>query len=93
MKESEIEAHLVWHVEVMGGKAYKFKSPSQRGVADRIVCLPDGRTWFVELKKEGGRLSELQKLFATDMERMKQRYACLWSKEMIDEWIKSLGRV
>mgnify|MGYP003704455773 CR=1 FL=1 len=69
---------------------YKFKSPSQRGVADRIVCLPDGRTWFVELKKEGGRLSELQKLFATDMERMKQRYACLWSKEMIDQWVKGL---
>ena len=28
----------------------------------------------MELKKEGGRLSELQKLFATDMERMKQRW-------------------
>ena len=56
MRESEIENHLVWHVERMGGKAYKFRSPSQRGVSDRIVCLPDGQTWFVELKAPRGRL-------------------------------------
>ena len=60
MKESEIENYLVWHVERMGGKAYKFKSPSQRGVSDRVICLPDGQTWFVELKTKGGRLSVLQ---------------------------------
>ena len=90
MRESEIEAYLVWVVALLGGLTFKFKSPSQRGVADRIVCLPDGSVWFIELKAPKGRLSELQKLFATDMERMKQRYACLWSKEMIDQWVKGL---
>lgn len=90
MRESEIEQYLVWHTERMGGRAYKFKSPSQRGVADRIVCLPDGRTWFVELKAPRGRLSALQKLFADEMRRMGQRYACLWSKEMVDVWVKTL---
>ena len=90
MKESEIENYLVWHVERMGGKAYKFKSPSQRGVADQIVCLPDGQTWFVELKTKGGRLSVLQQLFAGDMQMLNQRYACLWTKEQIDEWVNTL---
>lgn len=90
MKESEIEAHLVWHIERLGGRAYKFKSPSQRGVADRVICLPDGATWFVEVKAPSGRLSALQKLYAQEMARLHQRYACLWSKEMIDQWVKNL---
>ena len=90
MRESEIERYLVWHVARMGGAAYKFKSPSQRGVADRIVCLPNGDTWFIELKAPKGRLSPLQKMFAADMERMSQRYACLWSKEMVNAWISAL---
>ena len=89
MRESEIESYLVWHVERLGGRAYKFKSPSQRGVADRVVCLP-GVTWFVELKAPRGRLSALQKIFAQDMQQYGQRYACLWSKEMIDQWVKEL---
>ena len=91
--EKHIEAHLVSQIRKLGGMAYKFTSPAHRGVADRVVCLPDGSTWFVELKAPGGRLSELQKIFQSDMARMKQKYACLWSKEHVDEWIKEkLGK-
>lgn len=86
--EKNIEAHLVKSVRRIGGVAYKFTSPAHRGVADRVVCLPDGSTWFIELKAEGGRLSPLQKVFADEMSRMNQNYACLWSKEQVDEWIK-----
>jgi hypothetical protein len=31
-------------------------------------------------------LSELQKIFARDMYRLEQRYACLWTKEQVDKW-------
>ena len=92
MKESTIEKHLVTQVKALGGMAYKFTSPAHRGVADRVVCLPDGQTWFVELKAPGGRLSELQKIFAEDMARMNQRYACLWNKEQVDAFITSVSR-
>jgi hypothetical protein len=92
MKESTIEKHLVTQVKALGGMAYKFTSPAHRGVADRVVCLPDGQTWFVELKAPGGRLSELQKIFAEDMARMSQRYVCLWSKEQIEEWLNDWKR-
>lgn len=88
MLEKHIEAHLVSQVKKLGGAAYKFTSPAQRGVADRVVCLPDGSTWFVELKAPGGRLSPLQQVFQSDMARMKQKYVCLWSKEHVDEWLK-----
>ena len=86
--EKQIEAHLVSQVKKLGGVAYKFTSPAHRGVADRVVCLPDGSTWFVELKAPGGRLSPLQKHFQSEMARLCQSYACLWSREHVDEWIK-----
>lgn len=85
--EKQVEAYLVKRVRALGGEAYKFTSPAHRGVADRIVCLPNGQTWFVEVKTEGGRLSELQKVFAADMAKMNQKYTCLWNKEQIDEWL------
>ena len=65
----------------MGGIAYKFKSPNQRGVTDRIV-------WFVELKTENGKLSMLQKVHAHNLKTLQQNYACLWSTDHIDTWMK-----
>jgi hypothetical protein len=86
MTEAEIERYFVQAVKALGGYAYKFRSVSQRGVADRIACMPNGEAWFVELKKPGGKLSPLQKLFADDMMALGQRYCCLWSKEDVDQW-------
>ena len=86
--EKQIEAYLVKSVRRIGGVAYKFVSPAHRGVADRIVCLPGGVVWFIELKTAGGRLSPLQKIFADEMARLNQNYACLWSKEDVDTWIQ-----
>lgn len=89
MRESEIEKHFVWAVERMGGITYKFTSPGRKGVADRIACLPDGSTWFVELKTKGGRLSPLQKMFAADMAALNQRYMCIWTKEQVNQWLST----
>jgi hypothetical protein len=86
MRESEIERYFVWAVQSLGGVTYKFRSPTQRGVADRIACMPNGETWFVELKTKGGRLAPLQKIFAADMQQLRQLYICLWSTEGVDEW-------
>ena len=61
MRESNIEARLVKLVRARGGLCYKFVSPGNPGVPDRIVITPEGRTVYVELKTEMGRLSALQK--------------------------------
>lgn len=87
--EKHVEKYLVQTVKRLGGVAFKFTSPSHRGVSDRIVCL-QGQTWFVELKQAGGRLSALQQLFADEMGRLGQNYACLWSKEDVDKWVSNL---
>ncbi len=84
--EKDIERYFVKSVQSLNGVAFKFNSLSNRGVSDRIVCLPNGETWFVELKKEGDKLSALQKIFAEDMRNLKQNYACLWNREQVDRW-------
>jgi hypothetical protein len=88
MLERDIEKYFVKCVQAVGGKAYKFVSPSNRGVSDRVVCFADGSTHFVELKRPGGKLSPLQQMFASDMRALNQNYACLWSKADVDAWLK-----
>lgn len=45
-----------------GGRFYKWVSPGEGGVPDRIVVVPpEGRIVFVEMKTPVGELSELQK--------------------------------
>ncbi len=62
MREKEIEKILVDEVKRLGGRAYKWTSPGNDGVPDRIVILPDTRVIFVELKTDTGVLSPLQKI-------------------------------
>ena len=85
--ESDIERYLVRRTIEHGGKAYKWVSPGHVGVADRIVLLPGGVVWFVELKTAKGRLSPWQKLFAADMARMGMQYIVIRSKEEVDKWM------
>ena len=60
MRERDIEKILVGEVKRMGGRAYKWVSPGNDGVPDRIVIFPGRRPVFVELKTETGKLCPLQ---------------------------------
>lgn len=59
--EKDVERILTAEVRKAGGRSYKWVSPGNDGVPDRIVMFPGGDIEFVELKTESGRLSELQK--------------------------------
>jgi hypothetical protein len=85
--EKDIEAYLTRKVRDAGGRAYKFVSPAHRGVADRIVVLPGGRIWFVEVKQMGGRLSPLQRVFLDEIKGLGCDYEIVWSKEDVDAFI------
>lgn len=87
MTEKEIERYFCKRVKALGGYAYKFRSVTQVGVADRIACMPNGEAWFVELKQPNGRLSPLQVIFAEEMEKTQQHYDVLWSKDSVDAWL------
>ena len=60
MKESQIEKSLTEKVKKAGGLSYKFCSPNNPGVPDRIVITPAGQVIFVELKTEIGRMAKIQ---------------------------------
>lgn len=60
MREKDLEARLVQGVKALGGRAYKFTSPGNAGVPDRLVVLPGGIVVFAELKADGGKLSPMQ---------------------------------
>lgn len=67
--ESEIENKMRQKLKKHGAIFFKFVSPSMSGVPDRIVIMPNGRVIFVELKRDGGIISERQK-FIHKMLRM-----------------------
>ena len=69
MRESRIESRLVRMVRDRGGLCYKFVSPGNPGVPDRIVITPAGRTVYVELKTEVGRLAAIQKWQQDEMRK------------------------
>lgn len=60
MRERDIEKWLRRQVESLGGLAFKFTSPGNDGVPDRLAVLPGGLIYFIELKTDRGRLSPLQ---------------------------------
>ena len=60
MNEKLIERKLREGVKALGGLALKFSSPYHRGVPDRIVLMPGGRMYFVELKTTGKKPTLLQ---------------------------------
>ncbi len=61
MREKEIEKILVDEVRGLGGRAYKWISPGNDGVPDRIVIFPGQWPIFVELKADRGTVSPLQR--------------------------------
>ncbi len=68
MRESEIEEILKNEVRKLGGRAFKWVSPGNDGVPDRIVIFPDKPPVFVELKTDTGKLSAVQ---AVQIKRLK----------------------
>lgn len=61
MKESRLEKQLRKEVEDLGGWALKFVPDYKNGMPDRIVLIPKGECYFVELKAPGENLRPLQK--------------------------------
>ena len=59
-REKDIEKRMKQKIEASGGLCFKFLSPGNAGVPDRIAVLPRGTVWFLELKTETGELSHIQ---------------------------------
>jgi hypothetical protein len=91
MRESKIEAHLRKQVVNYDpdGMCYKWKSPSNKGVTDRIVMM-NRQVWFVELKSTYGELSAIQGYVGKKIKRQTDNYRVISSKKGVDAFIEEV---
>jgi len=90
MLEREIEKKLVDGVRKLGGRAYKFVSPGNDGVPDRIVVLPGRAPKFIELKIETGRLSSLQNVQINRLKDLGQDVRVLYGLEEVKRFLEEM---
>ena len=90
MLEKEIEKYLRDKIKNLGGIAYKFISPGNNGVPDRIVLIPGGKIIFVELKNEHGKTSNLQDTQIARIRNLGFDVRIINSKQKVDEFINEI---
>lgn len=90
MLEREIEKRLVDGIRNQGGRAYKFVSPGNDGVPDRIVILTGKAPKFIELKTETGKLSNLQRVQITRLKDLGQDVRVLYGLEDVKEFLEEM---
>lgn len=90
--ESEIEAHLVKSVKSKNGLCMKWTSPGNAGVPDRIVIVPGGKVYFVELKAEGKKenLSPLQRNFMNKLKNLNCDIRVIASFQEVEDFVKEV---
>lgn len=82
MLEKDLEKKIVNKAKKLGYLTYKFVSPSNRGVPDRIFISENGKLFFVEFKSKKGKLSELQKLKISELRSRKQSVFVVNNEEL-----------
>ena len=90
MLEKDIERRMVQEVKKRGGLCYKFVSPGNPGVPDRLIITPEGRVVFVELKTETGRLSKIQGWQKSEMLKRKADVRVLKGWDAVKAFIEEV---
>lgn len=72
-------------LEKLGCMVLKFTSPGNAGVPDRLVLVPGGIVWFVELKRDNGKLRPLQAIWKERIESMGGNYRLIRNEEDINK--------
>ena len=81
MLEKEVEKKIGSYAKLRGCIYYKFSSPSNRGVPDRIVISPSGEVLFLELKAPGKKPTKLQ---LREINKLKENNAnAVWCDDVI----------
>ena len=68
-RERTVERWLGQRLRQEGFLYFKFVSPQNPGVPDRLVICPDGAVEFVELKTPAGKVSRQQEVCIQELER------------------------
>lgn len=88
--EKRIEKKLRDACRKMGGIAIKLYSLSLTGLPDRMVLMPGGRIWFVELKSERGKLSAMQSFVHRFLHNLGFKVEVLNSGDALDNFLETI---
>ena len=91
MLEKEVEKILTDTVKSLGGRSYKWVSPGNSGVPDRIVVFPNSAPVFVELKTDKGALSRLQRVQIARLRELGQYVFVAHGVQGVAEFFDNMG--
>ena len=78
--EARLDGQLKDEVEAYGGLYVRLEPRSGVGIPDRLVILPGGHLWFVELKRDETRRPEkVQQKWGRKLTSLGVNYACIGS--------------
>lgn len=85
-KESALESRLRTLVRERGGQTLRLL-PTVAGTPDRMVLLPDGRAFLVELKADGGSLRPVQRLWHERSAERGWPVTVLTGQQEVENWV------
>lgn len=88
--EKETEKYLTKRMNEIGGQSYKWSSPQNRGVPDRICLFPTMEIIFVEVKSEREKPSKIQLIVHRKLERIVQKVWTVDTKQEVDAFINQI---
>ena len=91
MTEAQIERKLTQGVKAAGGMCMKFISPNLPGAPDRVVLLPGGRLYFVELKTGAGRLAGIQAHVIGELRKLGADARVLFGLEAVNAFLEEVA--
>ena len=90
IKERDVERYFKAQLEKRGALVFKFVSPGQAGVPDRVVLLPGGRVVFAEMKAPGEKPRPLQRAVFARMARAGHPVYIIDSREAVKRFMEEV---
>lgn len=84
--ESAVESKFNRAVKELGGLSIKLVTG--KGMPDRLVLLPDGRTSIVELKKDNGTVEPAQAVWHRKAERLGHHVHVVYGMNGVAAWLR-----
>jgi hypothetical protein len=89
IKESVVEKVLVQSVRTLGGLCLKLNFIGTMGAPDRLVLMPGGRFYFVELKQLSGKLEPSQEILFPRIEKRGFKVHILYGVEQVEQFVET----
>lgn len=92
MLEKDIEKYFRHKLIDQGCLVFKFVSPGNVGVPDRVIISKTGKVYFVELKRPGGKIRKLQTTCIQKLKSHNVWAGVISTKAEVDDFCKLVIR-